>query len=163
MSDRSATIAPHLQAGKLAFDALVTAFGGQDAASAETGKSQPRICDYGRPNVAAFPPLDVIDTLEARTHGTDGWPHVTSWLCRRRGGIFLALPRATGTGARWGRLAAELTKDAAVLVNGICLDLDHDRDVTKAEATKRLKEAGELVRVAVELEAALKARSEETE
>jgi hypothetical protein len=161
-ADRTATIAPPLQAGKLAFEALVTAFGGQEAASAETGKSQPRICDYGRPNVAAYAPLDVIDTLEARTHGTEGWPHVTRWFCRRRGGIFMPLPEARVTGIRWTLLIAELGKEAGQLTHGVCSDLE-DNEISPAEARRRLKDAGDLVRVAVELEAALKARAEENE
>src|SRR5206468_710369 len=107
------------------------------------------------PNVPAYPPLDVIDALEERTHGTEGWPHVTRWLCRRRGGIFLPLPKVRGAAARWGRLVAALGKDAGNLINGICTDLDDDNDVSPAEAAKRLKGAGELVRVAVEVEAAL--------
>jgi hypothetical protein len=164
MTERTAFVAPHLQALKLAFSDSVGAFGKQEAAAAEVGRSQGRLCDYGRPNVDVFPPLDVIDALEARTEGTPGWPHVTRALCRRRGGAFVALPAARGRlGTRWSRFVADLGKEAGELISGICRDLDDDNDVSPAEARRRLKDAADLVRVAVELEAALKARAEEAE
>lgn len=152
---------PHLQGAKAAFKALVRAFGGQEAAEAELGKSQSRLSAYGGPNTADFPPIDLVDALEERTHGTAGWPLVTGWLCRRRGGLFLKLPEPGAPPTQWSGFMARLGKEAGELINGICTDLTDDNDVTPAEARKRLDDAADLVRVAVELEAALKARAGE--
>lgn len=82
---RTVSLSPDMQAAKGAFKQLVRAFGGQEAAAIETGVRQQKISDMGLPNVAEFPTLDLIDTLEARTEGTADWPVVTRWLARRRG------------------------------------------------------------------------------
>lgn len=92
---RTVVLASDQQSGKAAFKGLVKAFGGQDAVAAETGDRQQKISDMGLANVPIFPPLDLIDLLEDRTVGHPGWPHVTSWLCRRRGGVFVPLPAAS--------------------------------------------------------------------
>jgi len=153
---------PHLQGAKEAFKALVRAYGGQEAAvEGGCGKSQSRLCDYGRPNTPDFAPIDVVDFLEARTHGAPGWPHVTDWLCRRRGGVFLPLPDGEAPPGQWTGFVAALAEQAGGLTSGICTDLADDHDVTPAEARRRLGDAAELVRVAVSIEAALKARAEE--
>ena len=82
---RSLSLTPEQQSGKASFKALVKSFGGQDAAAEETGVRRQKISDMGLANVAESPTLDLIDALEDRTVGMPGWPHVTSWLCRRRG------------------------------------------------------------------------------
>lgn len=161
MTERDVVHPPHLQAGKLAFHDLLSAFGGQVAAAAETGKSQGRLSAYATPNTDAFPPLDAIDALEARTVGLPGWPHVTRWLCRRRGGIFLLLPAAVRGLGKWSGFVARLGQEAGDLIAGICTDLSDDNELSPAEARRRLKDAADLVRVAVELEAALRARAGE--
>jgi hypothetical protein len=158
--DRTLTLPPRLQSGKLAFGALVDAFGGQVAAAAETGKSQPRICAYAHPNTADFAPLDVIDALEARTVGTAGHPHVTAWLARQRGFELVRLPDPSAPPMCWTDLASEAAKASGQLVAGILADLS-DCELSAGAAWRRLKDAAELVRVAVELEAALKTRAAE--
>jgi hypothetical protein len=159
--DRSVVLAPHLQDGKEAFQQLVGAYGGQVAAEALVGKSQARLSAYGGKNTPYFPPLDVIDALEARTEGLPGWPHITRWFCRRRGGLFLPLPGVGRTLGRWSVFIARLGREAGELISGICTDLSDDNELSPAEARRRLKDAAELVRVAVELEHALKARAGE--
>lgn len=96
--DRTVTLPPRLQAGKSAFSDLVSAFGGQEAASARTGKSQSRICAYGHKNMADFPPLDVVAELERDTVGLPGHPHVARWLARQTGHVLVALPTAKPDG-----------------------------------------------------------------
>lgn len=159
--DRTLTLPPHLQSAKLAFGALTDAFGGQVAAAAETGKSQPRICAYAHLNTPDFPPLDVIDALEARTVGTPGHPHVTGWLARRRGYELVRLPDPSAPPMSWAALTGETVKASGQLASGILADLTPDGSISASDAWRRLKDAGELVRVAVELEAALKARAAE--
>lgn len=156
--DRSIVHPPHLQDAKVATDGLIDAFGKQQSVAQLVGRSQSRVSDWGRNNTPDFIPLDAIDALEARTEGLPGWPHVTQWLCRRRGGIFLRLPDLAAGGC-WGRMVASLAKKAGDLVSGVCGDLADDNDVSPAEARARLAGARELVRVAVELEAALRQRA----
>jgi hypothetical protein len=159
--DRELTLPPHQQGGKLAFAELTDAFGGQVAASAETGKSQSRICAYGHCNTADFPPLDVIDALEARTVGTPGHPHVTQWLARRRGYELVKLPDPSAPPMSWSALLSETITASGELAGRILGDLSAAGEISPSQAWLRLKDAGELVRVAVELEASLKARAAE--
>lgn len=159
--DRTVTLPPEQQAAKIAFRDLVRAFGGQEAAAAETGKGQSRIAAYGLTNAADFPPLDVIMKLEDRTLGLPGWPHVTLHLCRRLGGMFVRLPAVAAPSTSWTTHVAALAKEAGELQAGICTDLSSANDVSPTEARGRLADAADLVRVAVQIEAALKARAEE--
>jgi hypothetical protein len=160
-TDRSLTLAPALQAGKAASKALVRAFGGQEASRLETGKSQSRVCSYGLPNTADFMPIDVVHALEASTHGTAGHPHVTRWLAREAGFELVPLPSAEAPAEQWNSYVAKLGRDAGCMIEGICTDLGADNDVTPADARRRLPDADDLVRVAVELRAALLARAGE--
>lgn len=161
--ERDIVLPPRLQGGKIAFGELVDAFGGQVAASAETGKSQSRICAYAHRNMADFAPIDVVACLEQRTHGTHGHPHVTRWLARQAGFGLVKLPDPAGipTDTKWGLLASRLAKESGDVTSGICADLSDDNDIAPAEARARLNDAAELVRVAVELEHSLKMRSQE--
>lgn len=161
--ERTVQLPPHLQSAKLAFGELVSAFGGQVPAALETGKSQSRICTYGHIHTEDYPPLDVIDTLEARTVGTPGHPHVTRWLARRRGCELVRLPDVSLVphGTSWSMLISLLSKEAGDLISGIAHDLSDNNDVDPPEARKRLRDAAELVRVAVQLEHALKQRAAE--
>ena len=91
---RDIALPPVLQAAKAATRALISAFGGQEAAEAETGRAQSRFSAYGGRNTPDYIPLDLVDALEDLTFGLPGWPHITRWLCRRRGGVFVRLPDA---------------------------------------------------------------------
>lgn len=159
--ERDLVLPPRLQAGKAVFRDLVDAFGGQEAAAAETGKSQSRICAYAHPNTADFPPLDVIDVLEARTVGSPGHPHVTAWLARQRGCALVTLPDPSAPPLSWAALVSETVKASGNVAAGVLGDLDAAGELTPGDAWRRLKDAGELVRVAVEVEAVLKARAAE--
>lgn len=159
--DRDLVLPSHHQSAKLAFGALLDAFGGQSAAAAETGRSQPRISAYAHLNMADFPPLDVIDALEARTVGVAGHPHVTTWLARRRGFELVKLPDPSAPPMPLTALLSEVAKAAGQLTAGILGELSAECDISPSEAWRRLKDVGELVRVAVELEARLKAKAAE--
>jgi hypothetical protein len=158
--DRSIVHPPHLQDAKVAFEELCDRFGRQEKVATLVGRAQSRVSDWGRSNTPDFPPIDAIDALEARTEGLPGWPQMTRWLCRRRGGEFLPLPRLDTVGC-WGRMTATLAKEAGDLTGGLCADLADDMDVSPGEARRRLKDADDLVRIAVELRAALKTRAGE--
>jgi hypothetical protein len=157
-ADRTMTLPPRLQGAKIAFSELVDAFGGQAAASEETGKSQPRICAYALRNTPDFAPLDVIDTLEARTVGKDGHPHVTAWLARQRGFELVKLPDPSAPPMPMTALISDLAKACGQLTAGILNDLSDD-GLGPVEAWRRLGEADDLVRVAINLRAALKLRA----
>lgn len=163
-ADRSVLLTPRLQAGKVAFRELVDAFGGQVAAAVETGKSQPRISAYGLRNTDDFAPVDVVLRLEQSTHGSHNHPQVTRWLARQTGFALVALPDpdAASTG-KWGLLASRLARQSGELVGGICADLADDNDVSPPEAKARIDAASENVRIAVELEHALRVRALERE
>ena len=159
--DRTLTLAPHLQDGKAAFRELVRAFGGQEAVAALTGKSQSRICAYGLANTDDFAPADVIDAVEDRTAGLPGHPQVTRWLARRRGYGLVKLPDPAQAETGWSQMISELAREAGEVMSGVCSDLASGNDVTPAEARLRLGDAADLVRIAVELEHALKMRASE--
>jgi hypothetical protein len=91
---RDLMLPPELQAGKAATAALIRAFGGQEAAAAETGKRQSRFSDYGSPHTADFISIADVRTLEVATHGHPGHPHVTRWLARQTGHVLVRLPEA---------------------------------------------------------------------
>jgi hypothetical protein len=159
--ERTLTLPPDLQAGKAATKALVRAYGGQEAAAAARGKSQSRLCAYGLPNTDDFIPIDDVHALEACTHGAAGHPHVTRWLAREAGYELVRRPCPNAPETVWSGFVARLSREAGELMGGVCEDLSGDNDLTPAEAARRLPDAADLVRVAVELEAALKARAKE--
>ena len=150
--DRTLTLPPHLQGVKIAFGELVDAFGGQAAAAAETGKGQSRISNYGLTNTADFAPIDVIDTLEARTVGTAGHPHVTAWLARRRGYELVKLPDVSAPPIPLSALVSDLIKISGQLGGGV---IDLGDAPAAADAWRRLGDADDLVRIAVQLRHAL--------
>lgn len=162
------TLPPRLRAGKSAFRDLVDAFGGQEAAGVETGKSQSRICDYGHRKSPDFPPVDVVVKLEGAL--SRGGHHlnqpraadapVTRWMARQSGFALVPLPDPDAAEpGKWGLLASRLARDAGELTGGICADLSDDNDVSPQEARQRIAEASKLVRTAVELEQALRVRA----
>lgn len=152
---RTTLLSPDHQSAKAAFKALVKAFGGQDAVAAESGLRQQKISDMGLPNVAEFPTLDLIDALEDRTHGTAGWPMVTSWLCRRRGGIFVPLPTgsddADGMMRTVAEMAAEFGDVSRAVTDAVCPHGPDGEVVTDAEARTALAALDNHDRVSAQL------------
>lgn len=156
--ERTLQLPSHLQSGKIAFGELVDAFGGQAAASAETGKAQPRISAYGHRNTADFPPLDVIDTLEDRTVGAAGHPHVTAWLARRRGFELVKAPDPSAPTMPLTTLVSDLVRTSGQLSSAI---LDAGGELHGGEAWRRLGDADDLVRIAIQMRHALQQRAAE--
>lgn len=159
---RCVTLTPDQQSGKAAFKALAKAYGGQQAVEAETGVRQQEISDFGLPNVAKFASIDLIDFLEDRTVGLPGWPHVTSWLCRRRGGVFVPLADGSADADALmitvAQLAAELGDVSRALSAAVCASGEGGRDVTQAEAAAALAELDGLDRVSAQLRLKLTAK-----
>ena len=153
--NRTVTLSPDQQSGKRAFRDLVKCFGGQEAASEETGVRRQKISDMGVSNVAEYPTLDLIDHLEDRTVGLPGLPHVTSWLCRRRGGVFVPLPEGDDDGDGMMRtvaeLAAELGDVSRAVSDAVRTDSDGGRDITETEAAAALRELEGLDRASAQL------------
>lgn len=147
---RVAAASPDIQSGKRAFKALGKAYGGQEAVEAETGVRQQKISDMGNPNSQIMPPLDLIDLLEDRTVGHPGWPHVTNWLCRRRGGVFVPLPEGPlGTEAITGcvfEMAAELGDVSRCIGEALS-----DGEVSPKEAAAANLELDQLINTAIAL------------
>lgn len=160
-TDRDIVHPPQLQQLKAATRALIRAFGGQEAAEAATGKSQSQLSNYGAPNAPGFAPVDVVLALEAATHGAPGHPHVGRFLAREAGFALVALPPAGPAGVAWNAHVACLVKEIGELLAGLGEALASGNDVRAREARALLGDAGDVVRVAVEIEAALKARAGE--
>ncbi|SCW77402.1 hypothetical protein SAMN02927924_02794 [Sphingobium faniae] len=152
---RSLALTPDQQSGKAAFKALVKSFGGQDAASSETGVRRQKISDMGLPNVAEFPTLDLIDDLEDRTVDMPGWPHVTHWLCRRRGGVFVPLPQgdddADGMMRTVAEMAAEFGDVSRAVADAVCPHGPDGEEVNEREARFALDALDDLDRVSAQL------------
>jgi len=159
---RTRPLSPDQQSGKAAFKALVKSFGGQEAAASETGVRQQKISDMGLPNVEESPTLDLIDRLEDRTVGLPGWPHVTGWLCRRRGGVFVPLPQdeddADGMMRTLAELAGELGDVSRAISDAVSADSEGGRDITRAEALSALAELDGLDRTSAQLRLKLTAK-----
>lgn len=162
--NRRAALSPAQQAGKAAFKALAKAFGGQDAVAAEFGVRQQDVSDYGLANVARFAPIDLIDALEDCTVGLPGWPHVTSWLCRQRGGLFLPLPQGVPDAAGMMRtvadMAAELGAVSRAVTDAVCPHGPDGEEVNPTEALVGLDALDELDRASARLRHALMARAD---
>ncbi|MES2138000.1 MAG: hypothetical protein V4502_13205 [Pseudomonadota bacterium] len=161
--DRDIVLPPRLQAAKAAFRDLVDAFGGQEATSAETGKSQSRISAYGHRNMGDFPPVDVVARLEASTAGSAGHPHVTRWLARQAGYALVSLPDPSAPSMQWTAIISELTRATGQLSSALLDDLSDGPDIGATAAWRRLKAADDLLRIAVEIDHALRLRASEEE
>ena len=152
---RTVTLTPDQQSGKAAFKALAKGFGGQDAVAAEVGVRQQEISDLGLPNVDKVATVDLVDFLEDRTVGLPGWPHVTNWLCHRRGGVFVPLPQgdvcADAIMLTVAELAAELGDVSRAISAAMCASGEGGRDVTPAEARNALAELEGLDRTSARL------------
>lgn len=146
---------------KAAFRDLVSACGGQEEAGGIAERGQQRISLYGHPNSDVFAPLDVVARLEAAARGAPGHPHVTRVLARDAGCELVLLPDAAQPGVAWSQHIAALAKEGGELMSAVCAALADDNDVSSAEARRALRDADELVAVAVSLRAALKIRAEE--
>lgn len=152
---RSVVLTPDQQTGKAAFKALAKAFGGQQAVEAETGIRQQDISDFGLPNVAKFATIDLIDRLEESTVGLPGWPHITSWLCRRRDGVFVPLPKggadADGMMRTVAEMAAEFGDVSRAVADAVCPHGPDGEEVNETEARTALDALDDLDRVSAQL------------
>lgn len=159
---RSVALSPDQQSGCASFKALGRAYGGQEAVAAATGIRQQEISDYGLPNVAKFASIDLVDWLEDRTVGLPGWPHVTHWLCQRRGGVFVPLPQgdddADGMMVTVAELAGELGDVSRAISEAVCASGDGGREVTSTEAAAALAELDGLDRTSAQLRLKLQAK-----
>jgi hypothetical protein len=152
---RDLPLTPDQQSGKAAFKALAKAYGGQQAVEAETGIRQQDISAFGLPTVARFAHVDLIDRLEDSTVGLPGWPHVTSWLCRRRGGVFVPLPQAEddadGIILTVAELASELGDVSRSIAEGVSASSEGGTAITQTEAERALAELDGLDRTSAQL------------
>ena len=119
----SGALSPRLQSLKNATRALIRAYGGQEAAEAETGKSQTQLSRYGSVDSDGFAPIDVVASLEAATHGQPGHPHVTRWLARNAGGVFVTLPKAAADGGDWHQAMGAVAKESGDVIQRVCAAL----------------------------------------
>lgn len=143
-----------IQSGKRAFKALAKAFGGQVAVGVEVGERQQEISDMGNPNSQTMPPLWLIDHLEDRTVGLPGWPHVTNWLCRRRGGVFMPLPDVDDTSDSFVQAVIAMSAELGDVSRSIG-DALRDGKIEAREAMGAIEEVNHVIDLAVALRARL--------
>lgn len=147
---------------KAATRALVETTGGTDGA-AETLTTpdrrvrQQRISDCQCSNTDDFLRLDEVARLEDVAIRTPAWPPVTRALADRHGFELVRRPVAAAPETDLTALLGRLCKEHGELAAGVCADIASDRLSPAREAAARLPDARDLVRVAIELEAALRA------
>lgn len=129
---RSVDHPPRLQSLKAASKALIRAAGGQEAAAAETGRSQARLSAYGGPNTPDFMPIDIVLALESVTHGTPGHPLLSRLLAREAGFVLVKLPTSAGNDQDWHQAMAAVSKETSEIIERVCHAL-RDQKVTAAE------------------------------
>lgn len=156
--DRSILHPPHLQDAKEASQMLVSAFGGQVAVAALFERSRhQRYSDVGLKNTPDFLTIAEVDALEARTQGMPGWPQVTNWLCRRRGGVFVILPRADSEDDA-AQCIIEMMSELGDVSREITTSLA-DREISAREAKRILDQLDDVDRVSSRLRTLLMARA----
>lgn len=158
--ERTVQHAPELQSLKDETRLLIRGYGGQEAAAEVTGKGQSRLSAYGHPNHAHFAPVDVIMTLEARTHGTPDHPRVTRFLAAHAGYLLVARPAALPANADWCAALGDAVADFNDVQERLLRSLPggvtareirvHDIRGQIAEAQQRLAQLDQLAITALE-------------
>lgn len=158
--ERTVQHPPGLQSLKDETRLLICAYGGQEAAAVVTGKGQSRLSAYGHVNHADFAPVNVIMTLEARTHGTPGHPRVTRFLASSAGYLLVAKPAALPANADWCAALGDAVADfngvqerlLRALPGGVTAREIRDQNIRGeiAEAQQRLAQLDQLALIALE-------------
>lgn len=123
---------PARQALKAASKALVRAAGGVEAAAEFSRPNKTALSDYGRPEGDCFMPIDVVEDLEAITHGQVGHPLVTRHLAKRAGYALVELPSADALEIDWLAQVGDLCAESTRVITGITKAAG-DRVVTSGE------------------------------
>lgn len=110
---------PAKQAAKAACKALVRAAGGLEAAAEFSRPNKSVLGEYGRPEGDCFMPIDVVEDLEAITHGQFGHPIVTRHLAARAGYALIKLPSASDIDDDWLAQVGKLVSDSSMIIQGI--------------------------------------------
>jgi hypothetical protein len=152
-----AVLTPAQQALKNASLDLVKAAGGFDAAAGfcRIGKSQlSDACSVNHPD--KWLPVDVVADLQGVTRGQPGWPFVTRQLAEREALVLVALP-AVSSGPDFPAYLAQLAKEGGELMANLATALADGKvcsgDVARLDL---LREAADVVRVAVAIQAAVR-------
>ena len=144
---------PETIALKNACREMIRGVGGLEAAEPFCRVGSTKLAEYYSLNHAdRFAPIDVIADLEPMARDREGWPHVTSALCKMMGGAFLPLPARTATAGDVFGLLASLSKELSDVTGVICKSMaDGTMDDDEARAAER--ELDELIALAVEMRA----------
>ena len=106
---------------KRATGEMLLGVGGLEAAAGFCRVQKSRLGEYKSENSPdAFVPLDVIADLEPLSRQRSGWPHVTRTLCRRMGGVFVAVPAVRATGTALLTLLARHGQESVDVSTAIC-------------------------------------------
>lgn len=146
-------MSPETLALKAATSDMIKGVGGLEAAAGfcRVGKSQ--LADYGSPSRPdSFVPADVIADLEPLARERAGWPHVTQALCRRMGGVFVALPEVPPSSGRLLELMSSLSGEFNDATGTVCRGLA-DGDFCAVDAGQLEHDLDDVIRVAVSMRA----------
>lgn len=117
---------------KQATKEMILGNGGVEAAAESCRVGKSTLADYYHPQKPdCFAPLDVIIELETLSRARDGWPHVTTELCRQMGGMFVARPQVAASGASLLQLMAASTQEFADVSTAICAALQDGKFCAK--------------------------------
>jgi hypothetical protein len=153
----SAVLTPQLQGLKVKFGVLLRAVGGVEAAAP--------FCRVGKSVLAAsgsineperFPAADAILDLETVTRGTPDWPVVTRYLARQQGFELVPDPDVEAGRIDLQTIAA-LSKEAGDVVSKIAANLEGGLTAEEVRAAAIEREFDELINVAVQGRAAVRA------
>src|SRR4051794_12231853 len=112
---------PELLAIKAATSEMIKGCGGLEASASFCRVGKSALGEYQSINKSeCFAPLDVVLDLEPLARARDGWPHVTTALCRAMGGTFVALPEVPLTTSGIHLLLGDLSKEFAEATSAVC-------------------------------------------
>lgn len=132
---------------------LVAAVGGLEAAASYcrvTKTTLGRYTSLAAADADYFAPIDVVRCLETAA----GDPIVTAHLSTEAGGVFVAVPDVSASGADLLHLLAVQSRESSELTTAMCDGLA-DGVLTAAEARKAMREAEQLAAVAMQMRAEL--------
>jgi hypothetical protein len=156
----SEILSPEEQSLALATKRAIQAAGGLERCAEETGLGTSQLSRCSMPNCRDSITERDAATIEAIGYGSAGHPHILRARARLLGYAIIKVPDASLGGTVWSQRAATLLKEGGDIVSGLGRALETNNDVEPDEARALLLDADELVTIALEIQAALRSRSE---
>lgn len=138
---------------------MIKGLGGVEAAAGFCRVGKSALSDNQSVNKPdSFVALDVVASLEPLTRERSGWPHVTQELCRRMGGVFVAVsePDTCRNPDQLATMLARLSSEMNDTTGAVCRSLGDGR-LSSDERVAIEAELDDVIRVAVEMRAIVRA------